>query len=164
MTARVQLAPLDEESLEPLLSVAAAEAQPEEVMPPVSAPAGWSQARREAFRVFHRLHFGGLGGPTRTQMYAVVVAGAVVGMIRLCHRDEPGAMETGLWLGRSARGQGIGRAALRELLFEAARHGAHAVHATTTSGNTAALALLRDCGARLRSDDGLVHAEIRLPH
>ena len=75
VTARVQLAPLDEESLEPLLSVAAAEAQPEEVMPPVSAPAGWSHARREAFRVFHRPHFGGLGGPTRTQMYAVVVGG-----------------------------------------------------------------------------------------
>jgi hypothetical protein len=128
VTDKVRLAPVDEDNLEPLLAVAAAEATPDEVMPPVEAPAGWSHARREAFRAFHRRHFGGLAGPTRTVMYAILVDAQVVGMIRLAWRDgssgrdgsserdgsaeRSGArtmeMETGMWLGQSARGQGFG--------------------------------------------------------
>ena len=34
----VRLEPVNEENLEPLLSVAAAEAEPDDVMPPVDAP------------------------------------------------------------------------------------------------------------------------------
>ncbi|MDT5285568.1 MAG: hypothetical protein QOF88_457, partial [Mycobacterium sp.] len=45
-----------------------------------------------------------------------------------------------MWLGRSARGQGIGEAALRLLLAQAAHVGTRAVVAETTSQNTAALA------------------------
>ncbi len=158
----VRLTPVDEETLEPLLSVAAAEAEPDEVMPPVEAPAGWSQARRDAFRAFHRASYGGLDGPTRTVMYAIHVGGEVVGMIRMSRTKVPDSVETGMWLGRSARGQGIGPAALRALLQEAVKVGAARVVANTTSDNGAALAVLARCGAVLRPDGEVVRAELRL--
>lgn len=163
MTGQVRLTPVDEANLEALLSVAVAEADPAEVMPPVAAPPGWSEARREAFRDFHRQHYAGLDGPTRTVMYAILVGGDVLGMIRMAWRAEPGTVETGIWLGRSARGLGLGAAALRELLAEAARVGAHRVVAETTASNHAALSVLRRCGAELHTHDGAVRAEIRLP-
>ncbi|MER7439374.1 GNAT family N-acetyltransferase [Micromonospora avicenniae] len=162
MTGAVRLEPVNEQNLEPLLSVAAAEAEPGEVMPPVEAPAGWSLARRDAFREFHRASFAGLSGPTRTQMYAILAGGEVVGMVRMTRRDEPGTVETGMWLGRSARGQGLGVAALRELLNEAAAAGMRTVVAETTPDNIEALKVLGKCGAKLREDGGKVHAEICL--
>lgn len=162
MTGDVRLTPVDEETLEPLLSVAAAEAEPGDVMPPVEAPAGWSQARREAFRAFHRSHYGGLDGPTRTVMYAIHTAGEVVGMIRMSWVDEPHTVETGMWLGRSARGRGIGAAALHALLGEASAVGAKVVVANTTEANAAAVGVLRQCGAVLRRCEGRVRAELNL--
>ncbi|BCJ57540.1 GNAT family N-acetyltransferase [Micromonospora endophytica] len=161
MTGAVRLEPVDEQNLEPLLSVAVAEAEPADVMPPVAAPAGWSHARREAFREFHRASFAGLDGPGRTQMYVIVAGGEVVGMIRMT-RVEPGTVETGMWLGRSARGQGIGKAALRELLAAAAAAGMRRIVAETTPDNRGAVSVLLKCGAELREDDGAVRAEISL--
>jgi RimJ/RimL family protein N-acetyltransferase len=158
----VRLELVDEGNLEPLLSVAAAEAEPEDVMPPVEAPAGWSLARRDAFRAFHRASFDGLDGPTRTRMYAIVAAGEVVGVVRMTRCDEPGTVETGMWLGRSARGQGLGAAALRELLHAAAAAGMHTVVAETAPGNRGAMSLLKKCGAELRDDDGTVRAKVCL--
>lgn len=163
MTGSVRLAPVDETNLEALLSVAVAEADPDEVMPPVEAPPGWSQARREAFRTFHRQHYGGLAGPTGTLMYAIVVGGDVLGMIRMARRPEPGTVETGMWLGRSARGQGVAREAVRLLLAEAARVRAERVVADTTVRNQPAVSVLRRCGAELRIDGDAVRAEITLP-
>ncbi|MBB5116592.1 RimJ/RimL family protein N-acetyltransferase [Micromonospora echinospora] len=162
MTGAVRLEPVDERNLEPLLSVAAAEAEPEDVMPPVQAPAGWSLARRDAFREFHRASLGGINGPTRTAMYAIVSGGEVVGMVRMTRRDEPGTVETGMWLGRSARGRGLGAAALRQLLHTAAAAGMHTVVADTTPDNTGALSVLRKCGAELREEGGKVHARMCL--
>ncbi|WP_200210743.1 GNAT family N-acetyltransferase [Micromonospora coerulea] len=162
MAGAVRLEPVDERNLEPLLSVAAAEAEPDDVMPPVDAPAGWSLARREAFRDFHRASFGGLDGPTRTQMYAILAAGEVVGMVRMTRCDEPATVETGMWLGRSARGQGLGAVALRELLSAAAAAGMQTVVAETTPDNAGALSVLRKCGAKLREDGAKVRAEMCL--
>ncbi|GIG85351.1 GNAT family N-acetyltransferase [Plantactinospora endophytica] len=170
MTREVRLTPVDEQNLEPLLSVAVAEAEPDEVMPPVEAPAGWSQARRDAFREFHRANFGGLDGPTGNLMYAIVQDGDVVGMVRLGRRRaEPGTLETGMWLGKSTRGQGIGLIALRLLLAEAVQAGARRVVAETRADNLPALNLLRRCGAVLGDDTGdghgdgtAIRAEIRL--
>jgi RimJ/RimL family protein N-acetyltransferase len=158
----VRLTPVDERTLEPLLSVAVAEADPGDVMPPVEAPAGWSQARREAFREFHRASYGGLDGPTRTLMYAIQAGGEVVGMIRITRRDEPDTVETGIWLGRSARGQGIGLAALRALLDEASRVGAQVVVAETTAGSSAAIGVLHQCGALIKRDGDTLRAELHL--
>lgn len=164
MTGNVRLVPVDEGNLEALLSVAVAEADPAEVMPPVAGPPGWSEARREAFRAFHRQHFGGLTGPTRTVMYTILVGDDVLGMIRMSWRPEPDTVETGIWLGRSARGLGLGKAALRALLAEAARVGARRVVAETNAGNLPAMSVLRRCGAELHTADGDgVRAEIGLP-
>ncbi|MEV6816503.1 GNAT family N-acetyltransferase [Micromonospora sp. NPDC051296] len=162
MTGAIRLEPVDEKNLEPLLSVAVAEAEPADVMPPVAAPAGWSHARREAFREFHRASFGGLEAPNRTAMYAIQAGGEVVGMIRMSRRDEPDAVEVGMWLGRSARGQGIGSAALRELLNLAAAAGMRSVVADTDPENRGALSALAKCGATLREDGDRVRAEISL--
>ncbi|MEH0841276.1 GNAT family N-acetyltransferase [Micromonospora sp. CPCC 205711] len=162
MAGAVRLEPVDEQNLEPLLSVAVAEAEPGDVMPPVEAPAGWSQARRDAFREFHRASFGGLDGLTRTRMYAILAGGEVVGMVRMSRCDEPGVAETGMWLGRSARGQGLGPAALRELLNAAAAAGMHTVVAHTTADNVGAVSVLKKCGAKLLEEGGKVHATICL--
>ncbi|SCE74742.1 Protein N-acetyltransferase, RimJ/RimL family [Micromonospora viridifaciens] len=162
MTGAVRLEPVDERNLEPLLSVAAAEAEPEDVMPPVEAPAGWSLARRDAFREFHRASFDGLEGPTRTRNYAIVAAGEVVGVVRMTRREEPGTVETGMWLGRSARGRGLGAAALRELLNAAAAAGMHTVVAETTPDNQGAVSVLKKCGAELREKGGKLYAQICL--
>ncbi|MEV4481101.1 GNAT family N-acetyltransferase [Micromonospora coxensis] len=162
MRGAVRLEPVDERNLEPLLSVAVAEAEPDDVMPPVEAPAGWSAARREAFREFHRASFAGLDGPTRTLMYAILAGGEVVGMVRMTRCDEPGVVETGMWLGRSARGQGLGVAALRELMDAAAAAGMRAVVADTTRDNAGAVEVLRKCGAKLLENGDRVHAEICL--
>ncbi|WP_229401003.1 GNAT family N-acetyltransferase [Micromonospora okii] len=162
MTGAVRLEPVEERNLESLLSVAVAEAEPDNVMPPVDAPAGWSHARREAFRDYYRSGFPGLDGPARTAMYAVLVSGEVLGMIRMTRRAEPGTVETGMWLGRSAQGQGVGAAALRELLNLAAAAGMHTVVAETTRDNAGAISVLRRCGAKMIEDGDAVHAEISL--
>ena len=75
-------------------------------------------------------------------------------MIRLCHRDEPGDMETGLWLGRSARGQGIG--APRCGSCSSSRRGTACTRCRRDHHQRQhrRAVVLRDCGAKLREDDG----------
>jgi hypothetical protein len=94
----VRLTRVDERLLTPLLSVAVAETKPDEVMPPVEAPPGWSQPRREAFCEFYRSHCRGLNGPTRTLIYGILCNSDVVGMIRMARSDGPDTLETGMWL------------------------------------------------------------------
>lgn len=162
MTPQVQLKVLDEQLLANLLSVAVADADPLEVMPPVDGPAGWSSSRTAAFRQFYGSRLAGFDGKNRTQMYAIILDGNVVGMIRMARREEADTVETGLWLARSARARGIGGAAVRLLLTEAARAGINRVVADTTIGNTAALNVLRRYDAVLSSRSANVHGEITL--
>lgn len=149
MVGRVAVRQMDEEVLEELLAVAVEDAAPEDVMPSVAGPPGWTARRRDAFRDWHRSRFPGLAGPLRESTFAVVHDGAVVGSARLAARDSPDVLETGMWLGRSQRGRGIGTAALRILLDEAAKAGARMVVADTMAHNTAALTALRRNGATL---------------
>ncbi len=180
MATDVHLRPVDgDEMLERLLAVALADAPPEQVMPPVAGPPGiWTAQRQKAFRDFHRERYDGLAGEARTVMYAILIptnlgagvapadhngADRMVGMIRMSWRDEPDAVETGIWLGRSLRGRGLGAAALRALVAEAARHGARAVVAETTVDNHAALAVLRRAGATLTPEPGSDQVRAVLP-
>ncbi|SOD64412.1 Protein N-acetyltransferase, RimJ/RimL family [Streptomyces zhaozhouensis] len=149
MVRRVELRRIDEEGLATLLTVAVADAAPEEVMPPVTGPPGWTTERREAFLAWHRARRPGLGGSLGESTYAVLHDREVVGSARLARTDRRDVLETGLWLARAQRGRGIGTAALRALLREAARAGARAVVADTTTHNTAALTALRRNGAVL---------------
>ena len=120
----VNLRPVDEEVLDELLTRAVADAAPEDVMPAVPGPPGWTCARRQAFLAFHRARMDGPAGPAREQDFAVIVEGRPAGVGRIAALDEPGAYEVGLWLGRSARGRGIAAAAVSELARRAAALGA----------------------------------------
>ncbi|GAA2144596.1 hypothetical protein GCM10009825_36270 [Arthrobacter humicola] len=60
-----------------------------------------------------------------------------------------GALETGIWLGRSFRGRGVGREALRLVKALAVSAGASHLVAETTAGNVGAIALLKSAGAEL---------------
>ncbi len=153
---------MDEAGLGELLAVAVGDAAPEEVMPPVAGPPGWTPEREEAFRAWHRARRAGLAGPLRESTYAITHDGEIVGAARLAVRGSGEALETGMWLARSHRGHGIGTAALRLLLDEAGRAGARVVVADTTAHNAAALAALRSNGATLTpsEDTADVHAEL----
>jgi RimJ/RimL family protein N-acetyltransferase len=163
MVGRVALRPVDEKCLAELLALAIGDAVPEEVMPPVPGPPGWTEERQEAFRAWHRARRAGLEGPLGERTFAIVHEARVVGSARLARR-ECDVLETGMWLGRSERHRGIGTAALRLLLDEAARLGASSVIADTTTDNAAALTALRRNGAMLtRPRDTVdVRAEMRL--
>ena len=150
----------NEQVLSGLLDLAVRDASPDGVMPPVDGPPGWTPENLEAFREFHRARFGGLDGPQRTMMYAILVGADVVGMIRLSRLDEPETMETGIWVGRSYRSRGFAAAALEALLVEAGAAGARTVIAETTPGNAAALGVLRRRGAALTVDGDKVRASI----
>ncbi|GAA3929170.1 hypothetical protein GCM10023085_08180 [Actinomadura viridis] len=164
-TAPVRLLRVDEDVLERLLHTAVTDAEPIDVMPPVDGPPGWNTRREEAFRAYHRARREGLDGPLREVTYAIEAGGEVVGAARLEHREPPGTpgvLEAGVWLGRSARGLGIGTAVVRALLAETAASGAATMIAETTAGNAAAVAALRRLGASLTTDapTGQVHAEL----
>jgi len=124
-------------------------------MPPVAGAPGWTAARLEAFRAFHRARRAGLDGPHGEVTLAVVADDAVVGSARLArkpHLDEA-SLETGMWLAETARGRGLGTATLKALLEEAGRYLATSVVAETTSCNRAALGVLRSCGAVLEASE-----------
>ncbi|MEV0718973.1 GNAT family N-acetyltransferase [Asanoa sp. NPDC050611] len=158
----VQLTPLDDDLTERLLAVAVADADPTEVIPPVEGPPGWTAGRAEFFRAFHHERQAGLAGPLRTVMYAITADYRIVGMIRLTLDESGREAETGMWLARTARGQGLGGAAFERLLDEAHRAGARTVKADTTPGNHAALAVLRRAGAQLRAENDKVYARLEL--
>lgn len=120
----VSLRPLDDGVLDELLTLAVANAAPEEVMPAIEGPPGWTLPRREAFLAFHRARAGAVGGE---RILAVVAEGRVVGAGRITPLDQPGSSAIGVWLGRSARGRGIEEAALAAVGHQAREAGANTV-------------------------------------
>ncbi|MCP2253205.1 Protein N-acetyltransferase, RimJ/RimL family [Prauserella aidingensis] len=156
---RCELRPLDGRNLADLLAVAVAETDPLEVMPPVAGEPGWNDTRRQAFRDFHLTRSIEAERPVE-QTYLVVVDERVVGAARL----EPVGVdvEVGMWLGRSYRGLGLGRAVLAELLTMARVTTARRVVASTTTANVGARRLLVDRGAVLTVDGDRVDAVLDL--
>ncbi|MFD6251950.1 GNAT family N-acetyltransferase [Nocardia sp. NPDC060256] len=138
-TERVVLEPLTADNLALLLDAAVADADPLEVMPPVDGAPGWNAERKQAFLDFHRGRALLADGPVE-YTYLIVVGGRVVGAARL----QPGAegLEAGVWIGRSDRGRGVGRAVAEQLRMVAAEIGARRVVAVTTVANSAARRLL----------------------
>jgi RimJ/RimL family protein N-acetyltransferase len=153
---------LDEAGLRALLAVAVADATPEETMPPAEGPPGWTDDKQRFFLEFFR--------PAvlsqDVAIFAIVAVDEIAGFIRLKRMPEEtngaGTAETGMWLGRSYRGKGLGAAALDALLAEAAKRGYSRVVADTTPKNVAALGVLRRGQARLREGDGKIYAEIAI--
>lgn len=142
---RVELVPVTDEVLDKLVQVAVRGAHPNEVTPPLS-PNGsdeWTSERVEWLRAFHMDRRHGLAGPAHEATWAVVVDGTIVGSVRLKVTAREGCLEMGAWLGRVARGRGIGRQALAALVEQAVLARAKEVCAETTTANIGALAVLR---------------------
>ena len=152
--APVALIAVDEVVLEQLVQAAVSDASADEVTPPLSAGADWTPARVVWLERFHRDRRVGFGGAAAEATWAVVVGNAVVGSVRLKCTNEPGVLETGVWLTRSSRGRGVAVAAMAAVLRTAAALGAQGVRADTTTGNTSALGVLRRLGFDLEVADG----------
>jgi RimJ/RimL family protein N-acetyltransferase len=152
----VTLQPVDEDVLRRLLDVAVADADPEEVMPPVPGPSGWTAERRAAFLDHHT--------SARGTTYAVLAEGRLAGAARLAPAEAPGAAEACVWLGRSTRGKGFGIEVLHLLIEEARTNGLTALVAETNAANRPAVGTLRALGAKLWEDpeSGAVHATLRV--
>lgn len=163
--AAVRLVDVSEAVLEQLLTVAIQDADADEVTPPLGSAAGWNSERISWFREYHHAA-AGLDAPAQQKSWAITSDGKLAGSIRL-RRTGEGTLETGIWLGRSFRGKGIAREALRLVIDRAAASGAAVLEADTTAGNTAALVLLRSAGARLdegqASGDAAVPVKARIP-
>jgi RimJ/RimL family protein N-acetyltransferase len=161
MRSDVTLRPLDENLLQGLLDVAAADADPLDVMPPVDGPAGWTTECRTAFLQFHRSR--SLSAEPVESTYAIVVGETVVGAARLFPlKDVEHAVEAGVWIGRSHRGSGVGGVVLRDLLDLARADGVERLFASTTADNTATQRLLAALGVDLFREGDVVTAWVDL--
>ncbi|CAN7370566.1 GNAT family N-acetyltransferase [Arthrobacter sp. LjRoot14] len=153
---RVELLDVTEEILEELLDVALTDAAADDVTPPLGATPGWNAERVSWFRDYHRAAAAGLDGPAAQKTWAISCGGQLAGSIRLKRTGTAApaltTLETGLWLGRSFRGRGVGRGALNLVRAAALGAGASVLQAETTAGNTAAQSLLRSAGAELAGD------------
>ncbi|MFF1383422.1 GNAT family N-acetyltransferase [Arthrobacter sp. NPDC058288] len=156
LAGRVELLDVTEEILEKLLDVALADAAADDVTPPLGAAAGWNAERISWFRDYHRAAAAGLDGPAAEKAWAISCGGRLAGSIRLKRTGTAAGaastLETGLWLGRSFRGRGVGREALNLIRVAALGAGASVLQAETTAGNAAAQSLLRSAGAELAGD------------
>jgi RimJ/RimL family protein N-acetyltransferase len=164
-SADVSLVDVDESVLEQLLALAKRDASPDEVAPPLGGP-GWNLERTAWFFSYHRTASDGLDGEAAEKTWAIRADGSLAGSIRLKRVDADAgraAAETGIWLGRSFRSQGIGGAALRLVLAKAREAGLDRVTAHTLAGNAGAQHLLASAGAVLTpGDDGTVRAVVEL--
>ena len=160
----VALLPVDEAVLEQLVHAAVTDAAANEVTPPLTSGETWTPERLDWMRALHRAARAGLDGPAGQATWAVAAEGGVVGAVRLKRTDEPGVLETGIWLTRGARGRGLGRRAIAAVVETANAAGAVAVSADTTAGNRAALGLLRSLGfeCSVAPDGAAVRARLRL--
>jgi Predicted acetyltransferase len=160
----VDLVAVDEAVLEQLVSAATSDADADEVTPRSTSGNTWSAARVAWLRNFHRARRLGLAGPAGEATWAIIADARVAGSVRLKRTDDPEVLETGVWLGRSARGRGVGRDALGIVLRKAAALGATAVLAETIESNVAALAVLEYAGFAISAADadGHVRAVLRL--
>lgn len=153
----VDLAPVDDDVLERLVSVATTDASAHEVTPPLTPGDTWSSLRVDWLRRFHRDRRTGVSGPAGEATWAVMADDHVVGSVRLKRTEDADALEAGIWLSRSARGHGIGRAALEAAVQEATALGAATVIAETTASNLSALGVLQNLGFATGSADATGH-------
>ena len=157
MRAAVELFPIDEGVLVRLVEAATSDAAPDEVTPPMEGD-GWNPARIDWLLRFHRDRRPGLDGSLAEATWAVSLDGVAVGAVRLKRTVDPAVLETGIWLTRSARGQGAGRLAVAAVLERARDLGAREVQADTSPDNTAALHVLQRLGFRTSPAGGRVTA------
>ncbi|WP_043704536.1 GNAT family N-acetyltransferase [Nocardia abscessus] len=153
----VTLEPLDEQLLTDLLQAAVADAEPGEVMPVEGPDSDWNAQREASFLAFHRSR--ALGSPPIESTYGIRVDGAVVGAARLCPLPAAaGAVEAGVWIGRSRRGAGIATAVFSGLIERATAEGYANLLVSTTADNAAVLRMLTARGIEYAVDGNAVTA------
>ncbi|MBA3417655.1 MAG: GNAT family N-acetyltransferase [Geodermatophilaceae bacterium] len=140
------LVDVDEPTLDRLVDAAIIDAAADEVTASVTTGPEWSPARIAWLRELHRSCRQGLNGPAGQATWAILAEDQIVGAVRLKRTVVPGILETGIWVTRRARGQGLGGAATAAVLRTAVSLGAQGVRADTTADNTAALGILRRLG------------------
>jgi RimJ/RimL family protein N-acetyltransferase len=161
MRTDVTLRQLDETLLRGLLNAAVADADPDEVMPPVTGPDGWTDERQAAFVRFHQSR--SLATEPVETTYAILVGTTVVGAARLCQvSGKEGAAEAGVWIGRSHRGSGVGGKVFAHLLTQANADGFGSLFVSTTPDNAAVHRLLAARGVNLTPDGDTVTAWVDL--
>ena len=160
----MDLVEVDGTVLDRLIAVATTAAAASEVTPPLTPGDSWTPERVDWLRDFHRDRRTGSDGREQEATWAVVVDGEVVGSVRLRRTAVPGALETGIWLARSARGRGTAARALAALIEEARSLGCHELRARTTAANRPAVALLTSVGFVLDPPDrtGAVTARLAI--
>src|SRR4051794_39919770 len=128
-------------------------------MPPVDDRPGWTPARRDAFRAFHRGR--SLDPATAVERTWVIdVNGTAAGAARLERSGD--AVEAGVWLSRAVRGRGIGRVVAALLLAGAPTCGAARVLPPAPARHPAARGPPAGLGATLTTAGDEVTAELRL--
>lgn len=155
----ISLRTIDMHWLRRLSATAAAQADPAEVMPPTPGGPEWTSELITAFENFHRRVWDQPGHRT----FVITRGDEVLGAIRLDDTEIPGELETGLWLARSARNQGVGTAAVGLVLARAAQLGADAVIADTAPDNRAAQVAMERNGATLHRGTDRCRARFPLP-
>ena len=130
--ALVTLVHVDETILDELVRAATTDAAANEVTRPLTEGDSWTEARVAWLGAYHRDCRAGLDGPKGEATRAVLAAGAVVGSVRLKRTVTVDVLETGIWLARRSRGQGLGTAAAAAVVQLATALGAKAVRADTT--------------------------------
>lgn len=158
----VALIDVDEMVLEQLVQAATTDAAADDVTPPLTDGPDWTEARIEWLQNFHRNRRAGLSGPAGEATWALLASRGIVGSVRLKRTDK--GVEAGIWLTRTARGQGLGTAAMTALQQRAAELGAREIHADTTASNVSAVHVLQRLGFDLtyNDDSGGVQARLRL--
>src|SRR5699024_1731603 len=89
-----------------------------EVTPPLTSGPAWTAERIDWFLDHHRRARCGVDGPAGEATWAVMLEGRPVGAVRL-RRLDADTLETGIWLGRSARGCGAGTGPMQAVLARA---------------------------------------------
>jgi RimJ/RimL family protein N-acetyltransferase len=145
----VSLHDFDDATIEAIVAAATTDARGDEVTPPLSPGGEWTPERVDWLRTIHRESRSGLSGATGQATWAIVFEGAVVGAVRLKKVADPAILETGIWLTRGARGNGVASAALAAVAERAIAAGAQQLRADTTAANPKAQAVLLRLGFTL---------------
>ncbi|GHH70516.1 hypothetical protein GCM10017772_17270 [Promicromonospora soli] len=166
----VDLVPVNEDVLEDLLTLAVAEAQPGEVMPPASGESPgeprttWTELRKGAFREYHRRCRVNPHAFVPEVTWAVKARGRIVGAARLALVDgDPEVREVGLWLGESYRGQGISSEVAYWAVAAAQTMDAKRLVARTLVGSAVARRSLERIGFEVADRDGGLVGTLTLP-
>ncbi|MGP9536977.1 GNAT family N-acetyltransferase [Brachybacterium sp. AOP43-C2-M15] len=142
---RVHLREVDEAVLDRLLRTAVQDAAAHEVTPPLTPGPAWTPERISWFLEHHRRARSGVDGPAGEATWAVTLEDRPVGAVRL-RRLDADTLETGIWLGRSARGCGAGTRAMRAVLARARQERADVLTAETAAENRAMRTILHGLG------------------